>query len=31
MLVERITPDFEELVDSVNHVLEELDPSYSQH
>ena len=24
-------PDFEELVDSSNHVLEELDPSYSQH
>ena len=26
-----IVPDFEELVNSCNHVMEELDPSYSQH
>ena len=26
-----IVPDLEELVDSSNHVLEELDSSYSQH
>ena len=26
-----IVPNFEELVDSSHHVLEELDPSYSQH
>ena len=26
-----INPDFEELVNSGNHVMEELDPTYSQH
>ena len=26
-----LNPDFEELVNSCNHVMEELDPSYSQH
>ena len=26
-----IIPDFEELVDSCNHIMEEFDPDYSQH
>ena len=26
-----IIPDFEELVDSCNHIMEEFDPGYSQH
>ena len=26
-----IKPDFEELVNSCNHVMEDLDPTYSQH
>ena len=26
-----INPDFEEVVNSCNHIMEELDPSYSQH
>ena len=27
----KIIPDFEELVNSCNHIMEEFDPGYSQH